>query len=136
MSTVITACVPENENARYHLKLNGDDLVITFPNTVFLKSYEIRDFENKESGEYERILSKSGIYKDMNQISVDISNLNLESNHSYFFKMAREDSKDDDKKYKTIVFCIKNNAVILKEQNKDDETFKKSCRQPLNQRAE
>ncbi|RKG33116.1 hypothetical protein D7V21_09830 [Acinetobacter guerrae] len=123
----------KDENSNFKISLIGDDLEIFFPNKIFVRSFEVLDYEsvslNKVNGsfEYKKILSKN-YYKDTRGIRINsISNYNIKSNHAYFYQMGQEDVKNPNQNFKTLGFCINKKDVLLQKSREKDADFIKKC---------
>ena len=118
----------KDNNANYKISFTNDSLDIIFPNEIFLKSYNIKDYDKNELGEYPIILEKE-IYQDITKIRIDdISSLGIKSNHAYFYTMFQEDDKNPNKRLKSLGFCIKNDTVLIQSSNEEDLNFINECK--------
>lgn len=119
----------KDNNSNYKATFLDDELDIIFPHKIFLKSYEIKDYEKNELGEYKKILGRE-IYQDIDKIKIEnISDLGIKLNHAYFYTMFQEDEKKPNSRLKSFGFCIKKDTVLIQNSNEKDFNFINECKQ-------
>jgi len=119
----------KDENLNYKIIFNNNDLDIILPNEVFLKSYEIKDYDKNELGEYKKLLERE-VYKDMKKVRIEnISEFGIKPNHAYFYTMFQEDDKNPNRRLKSLGFCITKDLVRIQKSRESDSNFIKICKQ-------
>lgn len=122
-----------NENEKFTISLVNNNLLIKFPNKIFVKDYAIKDYEETNQSninkifEYKTILEKE-YYQEVNEVFIrDISNYGIKENHAYFYTMFQEDNKNSSKKLKSLGFCIKKDFVLVQGSKEKDSDFINKC---------
>lgn len=113
--------------------LNNKNLEIIFPYDIQVTYYEIADYESKETikinepSAYKRLIKQQYIANTSKITINNYENLNIQTNHAYFFLMAQDNDKEPNRPFKSIGFCIKNNQIIQQKYKESETSLIQKC---------